>query len=137
MSDIKQIKNVVAAIIEKDDKIFAAMRSEDGFMLNKWEFPGGKIEQGETDQEALIRELKEELSLLVHSLEFYMRIEYEYEKFYLHMNVFKCKTDTDIHQLFVHKKAGFFTRNQLSKLDFLPADKPIIDQLIADWKLDN
>lgn len=133
MNENKKIKNVVAAIIYKNDKIFAAMRSEDGFMLNKWEFPGGKLEPGESDEQALVRELKEELGLDVFDVNFFMHVEYEYETFILKMNTYKCETHNEIAGLFVHKKAGFFDRTQLAKLDFLPADKPIINRLIAEW----
>ncbi|HKM02832.1 MAG TPA: (deoxy)nucleoside triphosphate pyrophosphohydrolase [Bacilli bacterium] len=131
---MKTVKTVVAAIIEKNGKIFAAMRSEDGFMFNKWEFPGGKLEDGETDQEALKRELREELSIEVFNLVYFDHVEYEYEKFILKMNAYKCKTNDDIHHLNVHKKAGFFDRSQLMKLDFLPADVPLITKLLAEWR---
>ena len=56
------------------------MRSEDGFMLNKWEFPGGKLEKGETDEQALVRELKEELAIDIFDLVYFDHVEYEYEK---------------------------------------------------------
>lgn len=128
----KIVKTVVAAIIVKDDKIFAAMRSEDGFMLNKWEFPGGKLELGETDEQALTRELKEELAINIFDIKFFDHVEYEYEHFILKMNAYKCKTNDDIKKLNVHKKAGFFTKDQLASLQFLPADVPLIDRLIAE-----
>lgn len=133
MNNNKIIKTVVAAIIERDGRIFAAMRSEDGFMLNKWEFPGGKLEAGETDEQALIRELREELSMEIYDLVFFDRVEYEYEKFILKMNAYKCKTNSNIHHLNVHKKAGFYTKAELSLLDFLPADKPLIEKLLKEW----
>lgn len=131
----KKIKTVVAAIIKQDDKIFAAMRSEDGFMLNKWEFPGGKVEIGESDEEALSRELKEELNITISDIKYFMHVEYEYETFILKMNVYTCRSDKKSISLHVHKQAGFFTKDELAKLDFLPADRPIIERLISDWNL--
>lgn len=133
MDQVKPIKTVVAAVIYKDNKIFAAMRSEDGFMLNKWEFPGGKLEKGETDEMALVRELKEELGVRVKNITYFMHVDHEYEKFILHMNTYKCDADSDLLNLNVHKKGGFFSKEELALLDFLPADKPIIDRLLAEW----
>jgi 8-oxo-dGTP diphosphatase len=130
----KIVKTVVAAIIQKEGKIFAAMRSEVGFMLNKWVFPGGKLEKGETDEQAIVRELKEELAIDIFDLVYFDHVEYEYEKFVLHMNAYLCKTNDEINHLHVHKKAGFFDKNQLADLDFLPADAPLISKLLADWR---
>mgnify|MGYP001766277355 FL=1 len=132
--ETKKVKTVVAAIIEKEEKIFAAMRSEGGFMLNKWEFPGGKLEQGETDEEALIRELKEELAITIYDLKYFDHVEYEYETFILKMNAYKCRTNDEVIHVNVHKKVGFFTRDQLLELDFLPADAPLITKLKAEWR---
>lgn len=126
----KKIKTVVAAIIEKEGKYFAAMRSEGGFMLNKWEFPGGKLEVGETDEEALVRELKEELSITIYDLQYFDHVEYEYETFILKMNAYLCKTDDEVIHVNVHKKVGFFTKDQLKDLDFLPADAPLLTKLL-------
>ena len=128
---------VVAAVIKAENGkgqpiIFATQRGY-GDLKGGWEFPGGKLEPGESDEQALVRELKEELGLDVFDVKFFMHVEYEYETFILKMNTYKCKTDNEIAGLFVHKKAGFFDRTQLAKLDFLPADKPIINRLIAEW----
>lgn len=133
MDEVKPIKTVVAAVIYKDDKVFAAMRSEDGFMLNKWEFPGGKLEKGEDDVVALKRELKEELGIEIDNIRYFMRVEYEYEKFILHMNTYKCETPDETLNLNVHKKGGFFAKEEIALLDFLPADKPIIERLLLEW----
>ncbi len=133
----KTIKTVVAAIIKKDQSIFAAMRSENGFMLNKWEFPGGKVEAGESDEEALSRELLEELGVHIYDICYFDHVEYEYENFVLKMNAYTCKTDDSIDVLNVHKKAGFFNKTELEELDFLPADRPLIKRLISEWISEN
>lgn len=129
MDEVKPIKTVVAAVIYKDDKVFAAMRSEDGFMLNKWEFPGGKLEKGEDDVVALKRELKEELGIEIDNIRYFMRVEYEYEKFILHMNTYKCETPDETLNLNVHKKEA---SSQKKKSPYLIFCQPI-SQLLSGF----
>ena len=80
---------VVAAIIKKDDKIFITKRSY-GEFIDMWEFPGGKVEVGETQEEALIREIKEELELDITNLNYLTTVEYDYPSFHLIMHCFIC-----------------------------------------------
>lgn len=89
MLDTKKSINVVATLIEQDGKVFAAQRAY-GELKGKWEFPGGKIENGETPQEALKREIKEELDTEIEVGGFFMHIDYEYPTFFLHMDVFRA-----------------------------------------------
>ncbi len=81
---------VVAAIIKKDDKIFITKRSY-GEFIDMWEFPGGKVEVGETQEEALIREIKEELELDITNLNYLTTVEYDYPSFHLIMHCFICE----------------------------------------------
>ena len=82
-------KRVVAAIIEKDSKIFATQRGY-GDWKGWWEFPGGKIEPGETPEEALVREIREELDIGIAIDRFYTTVEYDYPEFHLEMDCFQC-----------------------------------------------
>lgn len=81
---------VVAAVIKKDEKIFCCQRGPKGECAYKWEFPGGKIESGETKEEALIREIKEELNCNINIEKFITTINHEYNTFSLTMHVYLC-----------------------------------------------
>ena len=89
---------VVAAIIKKDDKILATQRGY-GEFEGLWEFPGGKIEDGETKEEALVREIKEELNADILVEKFALDLEWQYPNFYLYMSCFECVLESDIELL--------------------------------------
>ena len=126
--DKKKTIEVVAAIIKKDDKIFVTQRGY-GEFKDKWEFPGGKIELNETKEEALKREIKEELKASIIIDEFIGTIQYEYEKFYLIMHNFLCRLENNEFTLLEHEAAKFVSINELDKIDFLPADILVINIL--------
>lgn len=130
----KSVKIVVAALILKDNMIFAATRSDPDFRNGLYEFPGGKVEKGETDEEALRRELKEELDIKVDKLTYYDNVTYEYDDFILNMNVYKCVPLSDF-TLKVHKNGTFFTKSALILLPFLPADKGLLHKIYDDETL--
>ena len=121
---MKTIK-VVAAIITNDDKIFATQRGY-GEFKDGWEFPGGKIEEGETPEEALIREIKEELDTTIEVGELLNTIEYDYPNFHLSMDCFMCKVKEGKLILKEHEAAKWLTRQELHNVDWLPADKGLI-----------
>lgn len=125
---------VVAGIIERDGKILCAQRSEGKYkyVSLKWEFPGGKIEEGETHTEALKRELKEELDIDVDVKEHYIDIQYQYPDFLLNMYCYTCTTPSTNLKQNVHKNLVWLDREQLHTLDWAPADAPIIDKLMSD-----
>ena len=85
-----KVIEVVAAVIKKEDKIFITRRSY-GEFTDMWEFPGGKIELEETREDALVREIKEELELDINNLEYLTTVEYDYPKFHLTMDCFICE----------------------------------------------
>lgn len=128
MQKMKKEIRVVAALIEKENKVFAAKRAY-GFLKGKWELPGGKIEAKETPEEALIREIKEELSTDIKVEKFVTNVVYEYPDFLLNMDVFKCvpisgrlSLDKSIHteEAFLDIKSEFISE------DWCPADSEVI-----------
>ena len=119
---------VVAAIIRKENKIFATQRGY-GEWKDWWEFPGGKIEPGESLEEALKREIREELSAEIAVDEFFCTVEYDYPKFHLMMHCYLCSLLTDVLNLNEHKAAKWLNKEELDSVMWLPADKSIIEQL--------
>ena len=124
---MKQIE-VVAAIIRKDDKIFATQRGY-GEWKDWWEFPGGKLEAGETPEEALKREIHEELSAEISVDEFLCTVEYDYPQFHLTMHCYLCSLMTDSLHLNEHEAARWLTKDELNSVKWLPADVELISHL--------
>ena len=124
----KQIE-VVAAVIEKDNKIFCAQRANKGEVALKWEFPGGKVEPGETNEEALIREIKEELNSEIKVLYFITTINYEYMSFFLIMHVYKCKLVSGDLEIKEHLNSMWVSKIDLKALDWAPADLVLLEKL--------
>ncbi|NVP24583.1 (deoxy)nucleoside triphosphate pyrophosphohydrolase [Treponema phagedenis] len=124
---MKKIR-VAAAIICKDGKVFAARRkggTYDGF----WEFPGGKIESGETAEQALIREVREELNAEISIQSFFKRVRWEYPEFILSMDCFLCSLKTPAYELCVHQDARWLDTTEINSVQWLPADISIIEKL--------
>lgn len=119
---------VVAAIIQKEDKIFATQRGY-GEWKDWWEFPGGKIETGETPEEALKREIREELSTEINIDKFFCTVNYDYPKFHLTMHCYLCSLQNDAMHLNEHEAARWLTKNELPGVKWLPADIEIIKKL--------
>ena len=119
---------VVAAIIKKDDKYFATQRGY-GEFEGGWEFPGGKMELGETPQDALVREIKEELDADITVGELIETVEYDYPKFHLTMHCFLCKLVSDHVVLLEHEAAKWLSQEQLDSVEWLPADISIVKNL--------
>ena len=124
---MKQIE-VVAAIIRKEHKIFATQRGY-GEWKDWWEFPGGKMEAGEMPEEALKREIREELSTEISVGELLCTMEYDYPKFHLTMLCYLCSLLTDALHLNEHEAASWLTKEELNSVDWLPADKGIIEKI--------
>jgi len=119
---------VVAAIIKHDNKIFVTRRSY-GEFENMWEFPGGKMEMGETREEALIREIKEELELDIDISKYLTTINYDYPTFHLTMHCFICTISGGELQLNAHNDAKWTTLEELDQLNWVPADILVIEKL--------
>ena len=129
---MKTIRVVAAVIKASDDKtepiIFATQRGY-GEFKGGWEFPGGKIEAGETPQEALKREIKEELDTEISVGEFIDTIEYDYPTFHLSMDCFWCQIISGDLVLKEHEAAKWLTKEKLDSVDWLPADITLIEKI--------
>ena len=117
---------VVAAVIRSEDKIFATARGY-GVFKGQWEFPGGKIEAGETPEEALAREIKEELETEIKVGSLIHTIEYDYPTFHLSMDCFWCEIVKGDLVLKEAEEARWLTKDQLNDVKWLPADITLID----------
>ena len=126
MGDIE----VVAAIICKDGSYFATQRGY-GEFEGMWEFPGGKIEPGESREVALRREIQEELGIdrIIENL--LCTTEYDYPSFHLTMHCYLCSVASGDIELREHKSARWLTAETLDSVEWLPADKDVIDKLIT------
>ena len=119
---------VVAAVICKDNKVFATARGY-GEFKGMWEFPGGKIETGETPQEALKRETVEELDTEIEVQECIDTIEYDYPSFHLSMTCFLCRIIAGNLKLKEAQEARWLTKDGLNSVRWLPADQMLISQV--------
>ncbi len=124
---MKNIK-VVAAIIRDGDKIFATQRGYGDFK-GGWEFPGGKIEEGETPEEALIREIKEELDVEISVGDLAGVIEYDYPKFHLSMNCYWCKKISGEFKLLEAEDGKWLDASDIDSVDWLPADISLVQEI--------
>lgn len=119
---------VVAAVIRSEDKIFATARGY-GEFKGQWEFPGGKIEPGETPQEALVREIQEELDVKIKVGALIDTIEYDYPSFHLSMDCFWCNITEGEITLKEAEDARWLIKDELYSVDWLPADIELIEKL--------
>ena len=119
---------VVAAVIRKDDKIFATQRGY-GEFKDGWEFPGGKIEEGETPEQALAREIKEELDTEIQVGKLIDTMEYEYPSFHLSMDCFWGEIMQGGLELKEHEAARWLSKEELYSVDWLPADVGVVEKI--------
>ena len=125
----KTIK-VAAAVIRRKDKVFATQRGYGGYK-DWWEFPGGKIEPGETPEEALVREIKEELDTGIVVEGFLTAVEYDYPEFHLSMDCFWCSIAGGEPVLLEHEAARWLPLDDLRQVNWLPADVLVVDAIQA------
>ena len=125
---------VTAAIIEKDGKILIGKRKAgDDLFAGLWEFPGGKIEPGETREEALKREIFEELNIDIFIGSFFLRVMHQYPDFFLTMHSYNCISNSITIKLNEHINYKWLNANNLKPLDWAAADLPIVDKLISEY----
>lgn len=119
---------VAAAIITHNGRVFATQRGY-GEFKDGWEFPGGKMEPGETPQQALVREIQEELDTEIEVGELVETVEYDYPGFHLTMHCFLCTIRSGDLVLKEHEAARWLTREELDDVDWLPADVAVAEKL--------
>jgi ATP adenylyltransferase len=122
---------VVAAVIEHEGKLLCAQRKPGGDLPLTWEFPGGKVEPGETRLEALERELHEELGLRIHAGSFLMTVRHRYESFFITMHVYRARVIAGEPSLNEHAAIRWLKPDELYGLDWAPADMPVVELLAA------
>lgn len=128
MKTIKVVAAIICDDMKEKNKIFATARGY-GDLKGGWEFPGGKVEPGETSQQALIREIIEELDTEIKVGELIDTVEYDYPTFHLSMDCFWAEVKAGHLELKEAEAAKWLTKNQLDSIDWLPADILLIDQI--------
>ena len=123
---------VAAAVIFLDNKVLCVQRPVEAseYISLKWEFPGGKVEVGESREEALVREIREELSVDIEVSEFLMTVEHTYPDFHMTMHVFKCVLDRGEISLNEHVALKWLPVHELDQLDWAAADVPVVKSLM-------
>ena len=124
---------VVTAVIRDEDKIFATQRGY-GEWKDYWEFPGGKIEEGESPRAALIREIREELDTKIAVGEKLITVEYDYPAFHLSMDCFWCRIEEGALTLLEHEAARWLPVSDLRQVNWLPADLLVVGAIEAAKK---
>ena len=119
---------VVAAVIVRDGRVFATQRGYGDFK-DMWEFPGGKMECGESREDALKREIREELAADISVDKFLETVEFDYPKFHLILHCFLCSLNGESLSLLEHESARWLTSQELDSVDWLPADLSVIGHL--------
>lgn len=127
---MKPMIKVCAAAIIENEKVLLTRRAPSKKMGGGWEFPGGKIEDGETPEECVVREIKEELAIDVEIRSFCTSIQYDYEEFYLEMDVYYCQLVEGIIDLSVHDKFIWARIGSLLSFDLLPADTLVAKKIV-------
>ena len=125
-----KVIDVVAAIIHKDGAYFATQRGYGDFE-GMWEFPGGKIEPGESRESALKREIQEELGIDITINKFLCTTDYDYPSFHLTMHCYLCSIMSGEIELREHKSARWLTAELLDSVEWLPADKGIVEKIMC------
>lgn len=118
---------VAAAICIRGGKVFAAQRKDYGEMARRWEFPGGKLEPGETGEMAIVREIKEELDTDIKVLRFLQTVEYRYQTFSITMHGYLCEVLDGEFRLNEHLASRWLTKSELYSVPWADADLPLVE----------
>jgi 8-oxo-dGTP diphosphatase len=124
---------VVAAVIEHKGKYLCVQRgiNKYDYISKKWEFPGGKVEADESPENALIREIQEELAMEINELDFLITVEHSYPDFRLTMHTYLCKSEQTTPTLTEHLEYTWQSASDMHHLDWAAADLPIVEKLIT------
>ena len=133
MKTIKVVAAVICDALDKKEKIFATARGYGDFK-GQWEFPGGKVEPGETSQQALVREIQEELATKIRVGDLITTIEYDYPTFHLSMDCFWCEVAEGDLKLLEAEDARWLTKDKLYSVKWLPADVTLITEIEKHMK---
>lgn len=132
---MKEIK-VVAAVIKKEDQVLIAQRLK-GEFAGQWEFPGGKVETNETSEQALKREIMEEMELCIDVNEFIVTAEYDYSTFHLSMDCYTCSLKDEKIHLHDHTAIKWISiREDIKNINWVPADVQVFEAVQAKFKTD-
>ncbi len=131
MKTVKVVAAVICDSIKEKNKIFATARGYGDFK-GGWEFPGGKVEKEETPEQALVREILEELDTLIEVGPYITTIEYDYPSFHLSMDCFYCEVKEGHLELKEAEAAKWLTKDNIKDVNWLPADITLIDKIICD-----
>ena len=129
MKTIRVVAAVIKAVNKTGESIIFVTQRGYGEFKGGWEFPGGKIESGETKEQALVREIKEELNIEISVDKFAIDIEYQYPNFYLFMSCFMCSIKEGSIELLEHNDGKWITKEELNTLNWLPADIDAVNYL--------
>ena len=132
MKTIRVVAAVIRSKTDNEEKIFATARGY-GEFKGRWEFPGGKIEEGETPQQALVREIKEELTADIEVGELIKTVEYDYPAFHLSMDCFWAEVTNGELILKEAEAAKWLSKEELDSVDWLPADLELVERIIETW----
>ncbi len=132
MKTIRVVAAVIRSNTDNEEKIFATARGY-GEFKGRWEFPGGKIEEGETPQQALVREIKEELTADIEVGELIKTIEYDYPAFHLSMDCFWTEVTNGELILKEAEAAKWLSKEELDSVDWLPADLELVERIRETW----
>ena len=133
MKSIHVVAAVICDAFDKKQKIFATAKGY-GEFKGQWEFPGGKVELGETPQQALAREIQEELATKVRVGDLITTIEYDYPTFHLSMDCFWCEVEEGKLKLLEAEDARWLTKEKLYSVSWLPADMKLIAEIEKQMK---
>lgn len=121
--------NVAAAIIRDGNKILSCQRGY-GEFKDGWEFPGGKLEPGETGEQAIVREIKEELEVTIGNLEYLCTVEHDYETFHLSMQCYLAEIESGEFREHAHEDMRWLNTEEIWNVDWLPADVKVVEELL-------